>query len=156
MTDKKETIADKKTSILKSFETFMDDLLTSLAFEKVRDINEEQMISQEVFYVPPGIADLHGDVYEEVEIIEAAVQSFNKAVEEGRAQPCLFHSHKTNCYRYGKAWVIDKPMLYGKEVLPAGTPLIEIHWTNKAAWELRKQGVLRGGSLYAKAGVINV
>lgn len=133
---------------------FISSILTKKEdFEIIKAIQEEQMISVEVFYPPAGVADLHGDGIEDVEVLKTAIESFNQAVTDGRAKPCLFHSHETKAYEYGKAWVTEKAMEYGDGILPAGTPLIEIHWKNLKAWELRKNGTLLSGSMRGMAGV---
>lgn len=138
--------------------SWLKDFISSLLVKKeevevIKAIQEEQMISVEVFYPPVGVADLHGDGIEDIEVLKAAIESFNKAVDEGRAKPCLFHTHETEAFAYGKAWVTEKATQYGDDVLPEGTPLIEIHWKNPKAWELRKNGTLLSGSLRGKAGV---
>ncbi len=134
--------------------SFLESLLTvEEEVEVIKSINEEQMISVEVFYPPVGYADLHGDGIEDVEVLKAGINSFNKAVEEGRAPACLFHTHKTECYKYGKAWVSEKATQHGDTVYPANTPFIEIHWQNPKAWELRKNGTFLSGSLRGMVGV---
>ena len=138
--------------------SWLKDFISNLLVKKeevdvVKAIQEEQMISVEVFYPPVGIADLHGDGIVDIDVLKAAIESFNKAVEDGRAKPCLFHTHETKAFEYGKAWVTEKATQYGEDVLPEGTPLIEIHWKNPKAWELRKNGTLLSGSLRGKAGV---
>lgn len=117
----------------------------------IKEFKEEEMISIEPFYVPPSKVDLHGDKLASVEVIKAGVDSFNKAIEEGRAIPCLFHKHKTESFEFVKAWVVEKDTQYGDRVAEAGQPLIEIKWKNEKAWELRKSGRLMGGSMRAKS-----
>ena len=133
---------------------FVTNLLSKKEeFEVIKAIQEEQMISVEVFYPPAGIADLHGDGIEELEVLKAGIESFNQAVADGRAKPCLFHTHETKAYEYGPAWVTEKAIEYGDSILPAGTPLIEIHWKNQKAWEHRKSGTLMSGSMRGMVGV---
>jgi hypothetical protein len=116
----------------------------------VKQFEDEEMIAIEPLYILPDTIDGQGDTIS-LEDTYAMVKSFNEANEAGVLQSSLFHKHKTQAFEVVKAWVNPCECMIGETLIPEGQPLAKIQFINKKAWELRKEGVLMGLSIGARA-----
>ena len=115
----------------------------------IKQFDDEQMIAIEPLYSPAGTEDLHGEMME-LEEMEKAIESFNRANEAGTLQTSLFHSHKTDGFVINKAWINHEECIMGDSIVPKYQPLVEIQFLNKSLWEKRKSGELQGLSIGAQ------
>lgn len=122
----------------------------------IKQFDDDQMIAIEPLYVSVGEVDGQGDFIEDIQEMEDLVKSFNESNESGILQTSLFHGHKTEAFKIIKAWVNQCDCYIGEELVPEGQPIAKIQFINEKAWELRKQGILTGLSIGARAQVEEV
>jgi len=118
----------------------------------IKQFNDEEMISVEPLFSIVGVTDAHGDAAT-AEATNQLIQEFNKAVDEGYMQAGLFHKHLTKSYYYKKAWMVEEDAMYGDSLVKAGTPLVELQFTNDKAWELKKANKFMPPSIGAQGSV---
>ncbi len=122
----------------------------------IKQFNDEEMIAIEPLYCSVGEVDLHGDFIETEGDMREFISAINKANSEGVLQSSLFHSHKTDAFKLLKAWMNECDCSINGVIVKKGTPLAEIQFTSKSAWEARKNGKLLGLSIGARASVEDV
>lgn len=123
---------------------------------KIKQFDDEEMIAIEPLYCSVGEVDGHGDYIPTIEEMRGMVDAINKANTSEVLQSSISHVHKTAAFKLNRAWVNECECTIGDTVVPKGMPIAEIQFTNKAAWKLRKSGVLLGLSIGAKAQVTEV
>lgn len=118
----------------------------------IKQFDEEEMISYEPLYTPPDTADGHGDAMTEEEIVKA-VDQINNLISEGVALENLNHAAPIkNAWKYQEAFVSPWPeCTVGDTVIKKGQPVLIVKYNNQRAWELRKEGRIKGPSLGAGA-----
>lgn len=122
----------------------------------IKQFDEEEMISIEPLYIGVDEVDGHGWTFESPDVITEMVDSFNKAVDEGRLQSGLFHKHATQGFKANRAWVNPCDCTVGETFVKKGDPLVEIQYTNKSLWEKRKAGEISGPSIGAKGDWVSI
>lgn len=117
----------------------------------LKQFDEDEMIAIEPLYVAINDVDAVGDTYASPEVCYDMVDSFNKAIADGKMKGNYFHKLDTDDFTILKAWVNEVEAVIGESVVKEGMPLVKIQFNNEKAWELRKSGELRGVSIGAKA-----
>jgi hypothetical protein len=149
------TTEDVEKSLLSKFEKMLNTAVGKKQLPLIKALDNELMIAIEPLYSVSGTTDLHGDS-PTLEANTSLVDNFNKALEDGYMQAGLFHKHKTDSFHFVKAWLQEEDVMMGDTLVKAGTPLVEIQFTNKKAWELKKTGDLMPPSIGAKGSVEDV
>ena len=154
-----EAIKDGFKSLMQSSDT---DTYTSLkSFNKdasgayrIDKFNSELQLAYDPLYCYPNVADSDGEAMSEETIVKM-VESLNKGIKAGTVKPNLFHKVNTDSFEFVEAFVNKWPTCFIDSVQVAkGQPVLVTHYKNKAAWELRKAGVLMGPSIGAVAGKV--
>lgn len=114
---------------------------------------EEKMIAYEPMYCPPNVADCVQDAMTDEEIVKM-VDNANKKIADGTLKPYLFHKTQTDAFSFVKAFVNPWDCVVGDQEIYEGQPVIVVKYKNKRAWELRKQGIIKGPSIGGIAGSI--
>lgn len=115
-----------------------------------KQFDDSTKTTTEFFYVAPNEVDGVGDIYLE-EDAQPMIDSFNKAIDEGRLQSGLFHKHKTDSFTVVKAYLAEEDCTIGEFDIVKGQPLVDIQYNNPALYELRKAGEVTGPSIGARA-----
>jgi hypothetical protein len=95
------------------------------------------------------------------ETVEAACQSFNKAMQDGVLIPNLFHDKdsetntytKTDAFSIQKSWVTPVECVIGETEVKEGTWLVKVKFENDVLWNAFEQGTVKGVSIGCKASV---
>ncbi len=124
---------------------------TKNAVQVVKSFNDEQMVVIEPLYIAFGEVDAHGDTYKDKDSVHQLVSAFNTAVEKNVLKASLFHMHETESFSPVKAFVYDKEVMLGDNLIPPLQPMVEVQFNNKKAFELRKSMDLLGVSINARA-----
>lgn len=115
----------------------------------IKQFDDVKHTTTEFLYVAPMEVDGIGDTYP-VEDLEPMINSFNKAIEDGRLQSGLFHKHRTEQFRVTKAWAAEEDCTMGEFEIKKGQPLVEIEYLSERLFELRKSGEVMGPSIGAR------
>jgi hypothetical protein len=151
--DESEGEESTERSMLKALtDFFKGEGAAKLGAPVIKQFEDELMIAIEPLYIAAGDVDGQGDTITLSET-RSLVKSFNEAIESGNLQTSLFHKHKTSAFTVIKGWVNECECYIGETLVPEGQPLAQIQFTNEAAWDLRKSGVLMGLSIGARATV---
>ena len=150
----KDTFKDlfsKQDPILKAFKQDAEGCY------RVEKFNDEEMIAYEPMYSPPNVGDSDAQAMTE-DTIKSMVDSANEGIEDGTLKSVLFHKVETDSFSFIKAFVNPWPScLVGDQDVVKGQPVIVVKYHNKAAWDLRKAGVLKGPSIGCQCtGVVKV
>lgn len=147
----------KEKEILKSFRNWLDDLLNKS--EKLEEIekqaDKEEQISVEVVY-EPDVKDAHGQ-WMSKETIEKACENFNENLALGEVSANLFHLENTDKFEIKKTWIhkgFDCVVAGSGEEVKEGTWIAEIHYKDDKLWQAKKQGIVKGVSVFGY-GIIN-
>ena len=116
----------------------------------IKQFDDVKHTTVEFLYVAPNEVDGVGDTYLE-EDLQPMINSFNKAIEDGRLQSGLFHKHKTDKFKVVKAWAAEEDCTMGEFEIKKGQPLVEIEYLSEELYELRKSGDVMGPSIGARA-----
>lgn len=117
----------------------------------IKMFDDEEMVVVEPLYVAYGDIDAHNETYLNKEAVYQLVDSFNESIEENILKSSYFHTHETTSFKSVRAWVNKEESMLGDNLIPAMQPLVEVQFTNKAAFELRKEKDLLGVSIGCKA-----
>lgn len=121
---------------------------------RINKFNSELQIAYDCLYCSPSVADSDGEAMSEDTIIKM-VESLNKGIKAGTVKPNLFHKVNTDSFEFVEAFVNPWPSCFiDNTMVMKGQPVLVTHYKNKAAWELRKAGVLMGPSIGAVAGKV--
>jgi hypothetical protein len=113
--------------------------------------NEEQMISIEPLYCKPMDADAHNQGMTEEEI-RKMIDNINTNIHKISGN--IGHVFNTNSFYFVKAWINECDCTIGDEYVPEGQPLIQVQFTDKTLWEMRKTGQLQGLSIGALGTIV--
>lgn len=114
----------------------------------IKQFQEEEMVAYEPLYTPPDVPDAVGDSMEEHTIIDM-VDQINKAIAEGRSLENLGHNVPIRkAWKYQEAFVSPWPScMVGDTEVVKGQPVLVVQYHNERAWELRKEGRIKGPSI---------
>lgn len=147
----KSLMQSSNTNAYASLKSFNKDASGAYRIDK---FNSELQISYDPLYCYPGVADSDGEAMSEETIIKM-VESLNKGIKAGTVKPNLFHKVNTYSFEFVEAFVNPWPSCFiDNTMVMKGQPVLVTHYKNKAAWELRKAGVLMGPSIGAVAGKV--
>jgi len=127
--------------------------LVNKSLTLIKQFEDEDMEVIEKLYINPLTeVDKVGDGMT-LEDTYGMVDSLNKAINsESGIQSGLFHRCQANdVFTVKKAWVSETDCMIGDTLIEEGQPLIKVKFHNKAAFELRKVGVIKGISIGARA-----
>ena len=96
----------------------------------IKQFDDVKHTTVEFLYVAPNEVDGVGDTYLE-EDLQPMINSFNKAIEDGRLQSGLFHKHKTDKFKVVKAWAAEEDCTMGEFEIKKGQPLVEIEYLSE-------------------------
>ena len=147
MSDTKEKLLSALVSAFSSFNQKDPMVLTTKGF----DDNEMTVI--EILYCPVGEVDAHGDTIAEFDEMVKFVDNFNEANRGGWLQSSWFHVLKTNAFKVSHAWVMSSDCYINDKYVKKGTPLCEVVFNKRQAYEYRKNKTLLGLSIGALAKV---
>lgn len=118
----------------------------------IKQFDEEEMVSYDPLCPPPNVADGHGDAMTEEEIVKA-VDQVNELISEGVSLENLNHGAPIkNAFKYQEAFVSPWPECkVGEHTIQKGQAVMITKYNNARAWELRKEGRIKGPSLGAGA-----
>lgn len=116
----------------------------------IKQLNDEEMVAVEWLYCAPMEADAHDEGMTATEI-EKMVSSFNANIDKIAGN--IGHAVNVDGVHPVKAWVNECECYIGDQLIPEGTPLVKMQFTDPDLWELRKNGTLMGVSIGAR-GVI--
>jgi hypothetical protein len=118
----------------------------------IEKFQEEEMIAYEPLYVPPDTPDGEGEGMTEAEI-EKMVKDIKSKIEKGTMQANLFHKIPTKSFEWVDVFTNPWPTCtVGDQEVVKGQPVAVCKYHNKKAWELRKQGIIKGPSIEGKVG----
>lgn len=117
----------------------------------VKQFNEDEMVAIEPLYISIGDVDGVGDTYASAEVCYEMVESFNKAIADGKMKGNYFHKVMTDDFTAVKAWVNEHDCMIGDTEVKEGMPLVKVKYNNAKAWELRKSNDFMGHSIGAIA-----
>lgn len=114
----------------------------------IKQFDEEEMIAYEPLYTPPNTPDGHGEAMTADEIVNI-VKDINELIAEGAPLENLSHGAPIkNAWKYQEAFVSPWPeCLVGDTVVKKGQPVLVVKYNNERAWELRKEGRIKGPSI---------
>lgn len=145
--DLDKSLTDKVVGILDKYFGGSKEHTTPI----LKSLNDEEMIAVEQLYIHVDGIDGVGDVYSSPDVMVGMVESFNKAISEGKLKSNYFHKYNTEDFEVNKAWIVEEDTIIGDTLVKAGTPLVENQFKNAKAWELRKSGKICGVSIGAVA-----
>ena len=145
--DLDKSLTDKVVGILDKY--FGGSKQTNIPV--IKSLNEDEMIAIEQLYIHVDGVDGVGDIYSSPDVMVEMVESFNKAIEDGKLKANYFHKYNTEDFVVNKAWIVEEDTKIGETLIKAGTPLVENQFKNAKAWELRKSGQICGVSIGATA-----
>jgi len=118
----------------------------------IEKFNEEKMISYEPLYTSPDVADAVGEGMTEEESLKM-VKQMKEKIEKGVLEFNLFHKVKSESAEWVDCFSNPWPSCFvGEQEVLKSQPVGVLQWKNKEAWELRKQGIIKGPSIEGKAG----
>ena len=112
----------------------------------IKQFDDEEMIAIEPMYVAPDQLDAHGETAD-AETLKSMVDSFNKAVVDGRLKSVIDHETVVDDFYPVHAWINPCPCTIGETNIPEGQPIVKMQFTDTVAWERRKSGELMGVSI---------
>lgn len=119
---------------------------------EITKFNEEQMVSVEPLYCKPMDCDAHNQGMTEEEI-RKMVDNINANIHKISGN--IAHLFNTSGFYFVKAWVNECDCMIGSEFVPAGQPIIQVQFTDKTLWEMRKTGQLQGLSIGALGTIVS-
>lgn len=125
----------------------------SVAFETnvIKQFDEEERIAYEPLYSPPDVSDGAGEGMSEETIVKM-VANVNKQIQNGVRLENLGHkvAITKGQWEYLEAFTSPWPeCTIGDTVVVKGQPVLKVKYHNERAWELRKEGVIKGPSIGA-------
>lgn len=146
------TMSKMKSFFKNLFQTQKEDTLVPV----IKQFDEEEMKVVARLYIVPDTFDAHGHTIS-VEDTRLMVKSLEDARAAGKLKSSLFHLHETGTFYISKAWVQEYPCKMGDEDIAANTPMCEIQFKSKAAFEAKKDGTrLAGVSIGCKAELVDI
>ena len=119
----------------------------------IKSLSEEEQIATEVVYVANQL-DSH-DNFARPETLAQLVKALNNPPENFEYN--IHHNSEltTTGFKLLKAYQIDKDMSIDTtgEVIPAGSVLADIHYSDENLWKMKKSGILAGLSIGCKGTV---
>jgi len=142
-------------TLMKSIRDLFEEFLSPKQKDEVHYIEkfqEEEMIAYEPLYCPPDVPDGEGEGMTESEI-KKMVSNIKKKIEDGIMQANLFHKIPTKAFEWVDVFVNPWPTCkVGDQDVVKGQPVAVCKYHNKNAWELRKQGIIKGPSIEGTVG----
>lgn len=114
----------------------------------IKQYNDEEMIEYAPLYNPPDSPDLVGDAMSQ-DTIDSMVTQLNKAIEDGVQLENLGHAAPiSKAWKYQEVFTSPWPScMVGETEVVKGQPVLVTKYFNERAWELRKEGVIKGPSI---------
>lgn len=124
----------------------------------LKQFNEEERIAYEPLYSAPDVADGAGDGMTEGEIVKM-VDNLNGHIKSGKRLENLGHKVPITKgqWEYTEAFCSPWPECQvGDQTIMKGHPVLVVKYHNERAWELRKEGKIKGPSIGAKGKRVEV
>jgi hypothetical protein len=131
-----------EASVSDEFDMKPEDVMVIKQFE------DEEMVEYAPLYKAANQPDLVGDAMSQ-HTIDNMVSQLNKAIEDGVQLENLGHRVPIkNAWKYQEVFTSPWPScMVGDTEVTKGQPVLVIKYNNERAWELRKQGVIKGPSI---------
>jgi len=138
---------------LEDFVPVIPDLKDN-AIPVTKSLDEEEMIAIEPLYITVGESDAHGDGITETEL-DKMIDNFNKNINNIKGN--IHHQVMVEDFKPIKAYRLPLSVYVGDpddqdslSLIEKGQPVVEVQFYEKAAWEKRKSGFLKGVSIGAQ------
>lgn len=114
----------------------------------IKQFSDEEMIEYAPLYNPADSPDLVGDAMSQ-DTIDSMVSQFNKAIEDGVQLENLGHAAPiSKAWKYQEVFTSPWPScMVGDTEVVKGQPVLVTKYYNQRAWELRKEGRIKGPSI---------
>lgn len=161
MTDEiKQEVAEEEVVTMSKLTAFFKNLFQTEPKERllplIKQYDDEEMKVVARLYIVPDTFDAHGHTIS-VEDTHLMVKSLETARAAGKLKYSLFHTHETDTFYISKAWVQEYPCKMGDEDIAANTPMCEIQFKSRVAFEAKKDGTrLAGVSIGCKADLVDI
>ena len=116
--------------------------------------NGDEMIEISQLYVSPLEVDGHGETMEYEEIVKMVDNLNARIAREGIPIKIDHEGEPLDGVEATRAFIAECEIVIGGKVVPEGTPLLKLQYSDKELWEKRKAGEFTGISIGAMAGSV--
>lgn len=114
----------------------------------------DEMIEISQLYVSPFEVDGHGETMEYEEIVKMVDNLNARIAREGIPIKIDHEGEALDGVEATRAFIAECELVIGGKVVPEGTPLLKLQYSDKELWEKRKAGEFTGISIGAMAGSV--